>query len=910
MGLNVIGKGILKDSLNGSLTEFTNHESDLSAHGLGSVSTASPSIGYGMNSKINASGSVVFPKFTVQGQHYLNTFGRDGNCEDTSKWIPMNCNVALDSSNVMFGNNSIKITATNSSTIYAYSYITDQGNYKIDKTQYYMFSAYVKNGNATNIGIGKFGTGGNGKSASSTDTTKFNRIGFLVAPSDFGTNDYIDVALVGSSGQYGWVDGIQVTPITAADYAAGLSYCLNKYPYADSIGYVQNPYFENRRNNLVRNGNGEDGVAYWTSNSSFLSMSIVNNKFSLKSNSSGGGSYLEPVKVKPNTYYYLNGNTSGNTVLIVSNGMYGDVIQGGTGVFNSGNYSTLYIGMWLASANQSGTADSISLTEGITPPTSYQSCDFEAFVAETTLFSGDSITIQGDKVTGSIGWKHKTLYGKDFYWQFGSDGAAYKSLILASNNFQNAKNGVVGNSCIKYDGKVLKETTVDAGDIFVLASNNLYIDAADTDTGWTETVNPNADEVKAFMNGWKAMYWTGSRYLMWRSVIDNSIPVGAVFSSVSAQANVGVTSVTVTDGTKFAAGDYVAFCDSILGGTTVNSNGVYTISSISGNVLTLSSAIVGYNITTAFACVKCDNPSTVALLQYCKANIAPGYEGYKLHYQLINPEDITDVVCHIHGNVWALEKGDNYVYIDDGVVLSESTNPPYSSVYSTYEINSSLNTMNVAANPLKNKAEDIYNVYKNGVCDGTWLKNSSTSTNGKVRAYDNASTFDTNATYTVDYKILATIVPQVGTITMQYTQNIVQALTTITETVEQCQKKDSSLDTIVDLSMYEKVGLVAVPVPFIVVITNVWIGVPIKLTPKKCIPTLTLTGLTITCGSSSGLIDITNKLVMAGNGLSYFTSDGCAHLSMYTSDPTVVSNIKSYGLQVSFTCTADCRGRV
>jgi hypothetical protein len=74
--------------------------------------------------------------------------------------------------------------------------------------------------------------------------------------------------------------------------------------------------------------------------------------------------------------------------------------------------------------------------------------------------------------------------------------------------------------------------------------------------------------------------------------------------------------------------------------------------------------------------VKCDNGTTdFTLLNWCKSNIAPNYQGYKLHYKLSQPEPITDSNVHYHGDDLSITTGDNYIVMDSGMVLGEVANP-------------------------------------------------------------------------------------------------------------------------------------------------------------------------------------------------------------------------------------------
>lgn len=908
---------IIDNNLKANADGLNTHMADMTAHGLGSVTSVKPIIGYGMNSKINISTSAVYPTISVTGQHYLNLLGRAGNCEALTPWTLSSSNVSsvLDNTQAVFGTSSIKATWNTTGSVW-FGVTLDVTNI-IDRSKYYCVSGYYKNGSA---GWGTFGFLKNNAvsyydTKTYSDTTKFNRSFAKIAPSDMVNMTSLSVVCVISvtgSGQYGNLDGVMLNEITASDYNNGN---FIPPPYVDSIGFVQNPYFENRRNNLVLNGNGEYGVGYWTKNQAGnAALTKTTNGFEITSTTGTYPSdhYYQFISVRPNTDYYLKynyGNNGRARIWTLSTlGSFANCICDGVGTFNSGNNNVLAILVFDATSGGGGTSyiDSISLTEGATAPSLYAVCDKQAFVAETTLFSGDSITIQGDKVTGSIGWKHRTLYGRNCDWQFMTDFTGFKQ-IKYNGGFGGNAATYAKFPVIKYDGKIIPweapYVNPDRYDITDTGINILALTVSDTDTGWAEGVNPTNDEVKVFMNGWKSLFQNVPRYLAWVSVIDGSIPSGSVNTiatgtNVSGQASINVTAGT---GSNFPVGRYVAI---------KFDNGTwdyYIVASNTANNITFTSNLKN-SVSIGNVLMLCDDGSTyTTLLQWCKNNVAPGYSGYRLHYQLINPEDITDANCNIHGNVWALEKGGNYVYVDDGVILGEFANPYFYS--NAYHINDSR-----FPDALEYYTQDIFSVYKNGVFDTSAVIDI-TCPLGVKRAFIPQAKFDTNAVYTVDYKILATRVPKVGTIAMQYTQNVVQALTTITEAVEQCQAADSALYAVVNLSMYEaqyglsiiaralRIG--AVPGLYgLEVISNIPIHYKKTKPVVSVIPTAAYYYTYTDAQYSIPLVDI-KTWVTAINSSSVTVA-----VSYVGTDSTIKSYVDTNGLGVFFNLICDCRGRV
>lgn len=178
------------------------------------------------------------PEINFTPTHIVNLLGRDGNCEDASKWTIFQTTLALDTTKKVFGTNAIKITLT-STVGTAFKLLSTT---TLDVTKYYLFSAYLDKGNATSISLTKDATGGGvQRSVTSTATTPTRSV-FKTQPSDLAIGNIISAVLNGASGQYAFVDGIQVNEITATEYSTLTdAQLLAKYPYVDSIGTTINP---------------------------------------------------------------------------------------------------------------------------------------------------------------------------------------------------------------------------------------------------------------------------------------------------------------------------------------------------------------------------------------------------------------------------------------------------------------------------------------------------------------------------------------------------------------------------------------------------------------------------------------------------------------------------------------------
>lgn len=675
------------------------------------------SLTYGMQNIKHTGKFPIYPKIEVMGKHYVNILEpKTSDCEDLSKWSTFQCTPTLDASNKVFGSNGIKLTLTaTTGTVYVYP----KG---IDPSKYYLLTGYIKNGNATRSVLRKSNDGG-GTSINSTevtDTTKFTRVLVKATPAQMNAGNAVAIDVVGTSGQYIYIDGIMLNEITAADYALTDAELMAKYPYVESYGALENPYFEVKRGNLVMNGNGEEGVSGWQSYNGYdiKLLTLTNRKITLTNCPQWQG-IKQVIPVKKNTYYYIKGTTSANFPINIVDADTNTLISNMQNAsFSTGNYSRIAILIQHTSTGAAtGTIEEIMLVEGTTAPASYIPCELKRFVINGKLTNDDRIVIEDGKVSGLLWWKHRMLFGKDFDWTFSGSITGSKA-IYAPNTLLNSLQGPsAGNILIKYDGVKCNEGAVGAGtaDNFNLGSN-INLGVANTNTGWAESINPNNDEVKAFMNGWKATANDGTRYTQWVSAID---------------------------------------------GTTT---------------------------------------PAAQTIDYVKSNVAPGYEGYRLHYKLATPEPVTDTNLPVSGTVWTLDPGDNYVYVDSGMVLGEVAKAAIGAE-GKYYINSSGLLTNLIY-----RAEYIFSTYKNGGYDSEWVYTESyDAPRGRGYVAIPGVSFDPNATYTVDYQILKTLHAQsFGSLTMQYSQDLVGAFSSIAGTLENKQKSDSALDDLIGLSLYEE----------------------------------------------------------------------------------------------------------
>jgi hypothetical protein len=157
-------------------------------------------------------------------------------CEDKTNFVNISVTLADDSSEELEGTNCMKVTLTASD---GYAYYNTLGS--LDTSKYYFYSAYIKNGNISGSGIRLrvfCSSDGGGFASDYVTATTWTRVGVVIRPEDFDTATAVNlrIQVTGSSSQYGYVDAIALTEITAEDYNSlsdptDASDLFDKYPY-------------------------------------------------------------------------------------------------------------------------------------------------------------------------------------------------------------------------------------------------------------------------------------------------------------------------------------------------------------------------------------------------------------------------------------------------------------------------------------------------------------------------------------------------------------------------------------------------------------------------------------------------------------------------------------------------------
>ncbi|MCP1357498.1 hypothetical protein [Aneurinibacillus migulanus] len=651
---------------------------------------------------ITADRTTPFNISSIKGRTLVNLLGRDGNCEDVSKWDSWQGTLALDTNNKVFGNNGIKISSALSNGYF--SLFKDKSKVQIRAGRYYIGLAEVKNGTAPSaIYVNFAGIGGiSGATQSilkkSADTSQFNTVYTkLSATLDNPTNFDVCCAASTAIGQYFYVDAIRLYEITAAEYAALDSMTPEqiaaKYPYVDDVKPIRNPYAIRYGKNLLppftewqKAFDGGSGPDFTLSIKSAYDVTI---NFTDAKQSLYGRSV-----VAPNTTYTFTVDTSLSDIKLglaeyASDGAYIRSTGFVTGKTLSVTTTdkTAYINAVVGNAGKATDVKNPILNIGDTAlPFEPQNNDYVFY--DTVLHSNVDGTVR-DELFYRDGQPRKLkkievpLLAGHLPWEMGNDATGFKQV-----RWKYAGDGVPGSGIVvKHDGKIIPQgSTLNVPDTHAVSADGyVYVSIADTDSGWGENYEPSEDEIKAYFNGWKM--------------------------------------TNFPDGTSPYTGGAKGWTE--LTRWEVNPGGT-------------RSTEITHVSTTEAARTWTHNGKTAT------------HTPYRLIYQLAQP---VEVPVTSEGKI-TLHEGTNVLEVGTGVVVREKANVIIGGA-GWNAINTDDPTYpNASSSRLSNRVEKILSVYRNANYDASWFIQSDYNPYGKQRAVILKSDYDPNAAYSVTYLVL------------------------------------------------------------------------------------------------------------------------------------------------------------
>ncbi|MCY9660300.1 pectinesterase family protein [Paenibacillus chondroitinus] len=430
----------------------------------------------------------------ITGRTLVNLLGRDGNCEDLSKWSAFQSTQSLNTANIKYGNNSIKVTATSAN--YA---ATCKNNISLPSGNKYLVLAEFNAGTAPYAAIEV--TSAIGVSTGVTTTTGFGlAYRKFISTGSVGINLY---TIATAAGQFFYVDGVRLYALSDAEYSAidGMTttQIAAKYPYVDDVKHVTAPYVIKYGENLLPplyDYNLNSGSP--TIVSPYSGLVTNNDKFIIQIPVIAGQAYSISA-----TSFDTNGR-----IFVAENGGATKVDISGSGLLKSENFT---IGAGITQINIRLLGLSATPTAMSNPILNLGSTA-KPFVGR----NDNLITFPNVRLAGSIdGTVYDTLFERDgkyfierrfhevtldgrLNWGINTDFTGYKRVYInvGANITANTQRGV------KYDGKILGAISAVDG-IQLNNDGNLFLDIADTDSGWGESYLPSNDEVKAYFYGWK-----------------------------------------------------------------------------------------------------------------------------------------------------------------------------------------------------------------------------------------------------------------------------------------------------------------------------------------------------------------------------------------------------------------------
>jgi hypothetical protein len=139
--------------------------------------------------------------------------------------------------------------------------------------------------------------------------------------------------------------------------------------------------------NIVRNGNGEEGTAWWVTET-YASVSV--NPTGGFIYTSSGASYIymyQKISVKPNTQYYFNVVVTDIDAVYIYNDNFAGMLKAGVGTFNTGANNNVIIVFARLTAG-SGTISEVHVVEGTTAPLAYKSYMEDYIVDDNAVVNG------------------------------------------------------------------------------------------------------------------------------------------------------------------------------------------------------------------------------------------------------------------------------------------------------------------------------------------------------------------------------------------------------------------------------------------------------------------------------------------------------------------------------------------
>jgi hypothetical protein len=486
----------------------------------------------------------------AEGRTLVNGHGKDGNCEDTSKFTVSSGYYApksftLDSANKVIGNNSVK-AVINDDGVNVRS--TRKGMTRtLYANKYYLVSTYLLKGGTSAT---KFYAWDGTNTYTSTEPSTTGKFEYKYLKLTFTTDTNVDLGIQltgGAIGDYGNLDAMSVYELTKAQYNEidnlSADEVAEKYGYVDSVKSLRNPVWVSY---------GKNQNSPFTQWGSIHANAKIIAPYTIELNAPDTANYVSSTNHLPivgGQSITISGTHNGR-VRVRFYSKADDTTDLGV-VVDSDNGATV-----TATAPANAKYMKILAYNNATAGTfTFENIQLELGTTATTFTPHNPTYLYGKDVKlGAIGDK-KDLLNVDstvtrhtvldevldgsLGWVFFGDQAGYKSVKFPLSGYV----ADVG-TAVKYDGKILQRINSAVGatasdQFYMHTDGNIYVYIADTDSGWTDAMTPTANMIKGYFNGWK--YTGDGTTHSWVSIVDGSASPTQTEAYVSANVASGFT---------------------------------------------------------------------------------------------------------------------------------------------------------------------------------------------------------------------------------------------------------------------------------------------------------------------------------------------------------------------------------
>ncbi|WP_434752539.1 pyocin knob domain-containing protein [Paenibacillus amylolyticus] len=495
---------------------------------------------------IHAERASTFKLEGLKGRTLVNLLGRDGGFESMNGWFTT-AGVAseLDSSQKTQGNQSIKISLKEGSTGGSLYKLLGQ---TLSTSKNYIALADLKKDTSTSVSLSLW-NGTSNVSGTVVTTDQFSTAVLLIPATSLGTTtNNLQISIVGSvKGQFGHVDAVRLYEITSDELNALSNMPANKiaakYPHVDSVQPVHNPFVIRYGENLLPpfyewNSLGHSLMidAPYSASGKMLADSIGTDAYAV--------TYLN---ILADQEYTISNPLKSTGKLRLSVYATSERVQG---VFiNPGETKTIrtapnavYIGMhlsgvtqytdefdvskWTWSAGNKATFVQPVMTLG-EAARSFKVREDSMLALQTDLYSDPVTGEDADEIFFREGHYYKVRkWGKvqlipenlDSNSLGATKYTGYKQIAIYMPRNVDTSNFKA--YLTKYNGKNLtldrSSSPLLSADVFNVGNDSykgyLWMTVSNDESGWGDSYNPTADDIKAYFLGWRLYDGESSLY--------------------------------------------------------------------------------------------------------------------------------------------------------------------------------------------------------------------------------------------------------------------------------------------------------------------------------------------------------------------------------------------------------------